>query len=118
MNIIDFLQQKKSNHKPKLLGALDDIASSVFIPYQNLFSLQNIDMLFGMFSVSLRAYMTDSVLFLCPPQAVRYYDSLILKAEGKVEPELFCQLGHFNLLLEDYPKGESLPLSFTCTQVN
>lgn len=39
-------------------------------------------------------------------QAVRCYDSLILKAEGKVEPEIFCQLGHFNLLLEDYPKGE------------
>uniref|UniRef100_A0A3B3WHB9 [histone H3]-trimethyl-L-lysine(27) demethylase n=1 Tax=Poecilia mexicana TaxID=48701 RepID=A0A3B3WHB9_9TELE len=36
--------------------------------------------------------------------AVRCYDSLILKAEGKVEPEVFCQLGHFNLLLEDYPK--------------
>lgn len=45
-------------------------------------------------------------LFLSAPQAVRCYDSLILKAEGKVEPELFCQLGHFNLLLEDYPKGE------------
>lgn len=56
------------------------------------------------------------MLFLCAPQAVRCYDSLILKAEGKVEPELFCQLGHFNLLLEDYPKGESSPL-FTCTQV-
>ncbi|XP_028256524.1 lysine-specific demethylase 6A-like isoform X2 [Parambassis ranga] len=40
-------------------------------------------------------------------KAVRYYDSLILKAEGKVEPELFCQLGHFNLLLEDYPKALS-----------
>jgi len=39
-------------------------------------------------------------------KAVRCFDSLILKAEGKVEPELFCQLGHFNLLLEDYPKGE------------
>uniref|UniRef100_A0AAY4DG15 [histone H3]-trimethyl-L-lysine(27) demethylase n=1 Tax=Denticeps clupeoides TaxID=299321 RepID=A0AAY4DG15_9TELE len=39
-------------------------------------------------------------------KAVRCYDSLILKAEGKVEPELFCQLGHFNLLLEDYPKGK------------
>uniref|UniRef100_A0A8C7CGG0 [histone H3]-trimethyl-L-lysine(27) demethylase n=1 Tax=Oncorhynchus kisutch TaxID=8019 RepID=A0A8C7CGG0_ONCKI len=34
-------------------------------------------------------------------KAVRSYDSLILKAEGKVEPELFCQLGHFNLLLEE-----------------
>lgn len=42
----------------------------------------------------------------CPFQAVRCYESLILKAEGKVDPELFCQLGHFNLLLEDYAKGE------------
>ncbi|XP_036400518.1 lysine-specific demethylase 6A-like isoform X2 [Megalops cyprinoides] len=40
-------------------------------------------------------------------KAVRCYDSLILKAEGKVEAELFCQLGHFNLLLEDYPKALS-----------
>ncbi|XP_064871289.1 histone demethylase UTY-like [Oncorhynchus nerka] len=39
--------------------------------------------------------------------AVRSYDSLILKAEGKVEPELFCQLGHFNLLLEEYAKALS-----------
>uniref|UniRef100_A0A8C8FMA0 [histone H3]-trimethyl-L-lysine(27) demethylase n=1 Tax=Oncorhynchus tshawytscha TaxID=74940 RepID=A0A8C8FMA0_ONCTS len=43
-------------------------------------------------------------------KAVRSYDSLILKAEGKVEPELFCQLGHFNLLLEEYAKGELTPL--------
>uniref|UniRef100_A0A3Q2Y7K9 [histone H3]-trimethyl-L-lysine(27) demethylase n=1 Tax=Hippocampus comes TaxID=109280 RepID=A0A3Q2Y7K9_HIPCM len=40
-------------------------------------------------------------------KAVRCYDSLILKAEGKVEPEVFCQLGHFNLLLEAYPKALS-----------
>ncbi|XP_053493588.1 lysine (K)-specific demethylase 6A, like isoform X2 [Ictalurus furcatus] len=40
-------------------------------------------------------------------KAVRCYESLILKAEGKVDPELFCQLGHFNLLLEDYPKALS-----------
>ncbi|TKS66319.1 Lysine-specific demethylase 6A [Collichthys lucidus] len=45
-------------------------------------------------------------------KAVRCYDSLILKAEGKVEPELFCQLGHFNLLLEDYPKGERMLVLF------
>lgn len=45
-----------------------------------------------------------------PLQAVRCYDSLILKAEGKVEPAIFCQLGHFNLLLEDYPKGEFTPI--------
>uniref|UniRef100_A0A674CNR2 [histone H3]-trimethyl-L-lysine(27) demethylase n=1 Tax=Salmo trutta TaxID=8032 RepID=A0A674CNR2_SALTR len=40
-------------------------------------------------------------------KAVSCYDSVILKAEGKVEPEMFCQLGHFNLLLEDYPKALS-----------
>ncbi|XP_045078370.1 lysine (K)-specific demethylase 6A, like isoform X3 [Coregonus clupeaformis] len=40
-------------------------------------------------------------------KAVRCYASLILKAEGKVEPELFCQLGHFNLLLEEYAKALS-----------
>uniref|UniRef100_A0A671Q6L0 [histone H3]-trimethyl-L-lysine(27) demethylase n=1 Tax=Sinocyclocheilus anshuiensis TaxID=1608454 RepID=A0A671Q6L0_9TELE len=39
--------------------------------------------------------------------AVRCYESLILKAEGKVDPEFFCQLGHFNLLLEEYPKALS-----------
>uniref|UniRef100_A0A8D0G2H9 [histone H3]-trimethyl-L-lysine(27) demethylase n=1 Tax=Strix occidentalis caurina TaxID=311401 RepID=A0A8D0G2H9_STROC len=39
--------------------------------------------------------------------AVRCYESLILKAEGKVESDFFCQLGHFNLLLEDYPKGKN-----------
>ncbi|XDV30266.1 hypothetical protein PO909_033220 [Leuciscus waleckii] len=33
--------------------------------------------------------------------------ALLLKAEGKVEPEVFCQLGHFNLLLEDYSKALS-----------
>ncbi|XP_050996936.1 lysine-specific demethylase 6A isoform X4 [Acomys russatus] len=40
-------------------------------------------------------------------KAVRCYESLILKAEGKVESDSFCQLGHFNLLLEDYPKALS-----------
>ncbi|KAK5607934.1 Lysine-specific demethylase 6A [Crenichthys baileyi] len=40
-------------------------------------------------------------------KAVSCYDSLILKAEGKVDPDVFCQLGHFNLLLEDYPKALS-----------
>ncbi|XP_051752423.1 lysine (K)-specific demethylase 6A, like isoform X2 [Ctenopharyngodon idella] len=40
-------------------------------------------------------------------KAVRCYESLIQKAEGKVDPEFFCQLGHFNLLLEEYPKALS-----------
>ncbi|XP_030284191.1 lysine-specific demethylase 6A isoform X2 [Sparus aurata] len=40
-------------------------------------------------------------------KAVNCYDALILKAEGKVDPDIFCQLGHFNLLLEDYPKALS-----------
>ncbi|KAK2495834.1 hypothetical protein MC885_015415 [Smutsia gigantea] len=41
-------------------------------------------------------------------KAVHCYESLILKAEGKVESDFYCQLGHFNLLLEDYPKGNVL----------
>ncbi|XP_052004146.1 lysine-specific demethylase 6A-like isoform X3 [Xyrauchen texanus] len=40
-------------------------------------------------------------------KAVHCYDVYILNAKGKVEPEAFCQLGHFNLLLEDYPKALS-----------
>uniref|UniRef100_A0A3Q3DK63 [histone H3]-trimethyl-L-lysine(27) demethylase n=1 Tax=Hippocampus comes TaxID=109280 RepID=A0A3Q3DK63_HIPCM len=40
-------------------------------------------------------------------QAVSCYNNLILKAEGKVDPDIFCQLGHFHLLLEDYPKALS-----------
>uniref|UniRef100_A0AAQ4Q169 [histone H3]-trimethyl-L-lysine(27) demethylase n=1 Tax=Gasterosteus aculeatus aculeatus TaxID=481459 RepID=A0AAQ4Q169_GASAC len=40
-------------------------------------------------------------------KAVSCYDALILKAEGKVDPDIFCQLGHFNLLLEDYSKALS-----------
>uniref|UniRef100_A0A8C6AF66 [histone H3]-trimethyl-L-lysine(27) demethylase n=1 Tax=Marmota marmota marmota TaxID=9994 RepID=A0A8C6AF66_MARMA len=40
-------------------------------------------------------------------KAVHCYESLILKAEGKVESDFFCQLGHFNLLLEDYSKALS-----------
>uniref|UniRef100_A0A3Q3VTE9 [histone H3]-trimethyl-L-lysine(27) demethylase n=1 Tax=Mola mola TaxID=94237 RepID=A0A3Q3VTE9_MOLML len=39
--------------------------------------------------------------------AVRCYDAVILKAEGKVDPDIYCQLGHFSLLLEDYPKALS-----------
>uniref|UniRef100_A0A8C5HQ22 [histone H3]-trimethyl-L-lysine(27) demethylase n=1 Tax=Gouania willdenowi TaxID=441366 RepID=A0A8C5HQ22_GOUWI len=40
-------------------------------------------------------------------KAVSCYEAVILKAEGKVNPEVFSQLGHFNLLLEDYPKALS-----------
>uniref|UniRef100_A0A8C5LN58 [histone H3]-trimethyl-L-lysine(27) demethylase n=1 Tax=Leptobrachium leishanense TaxID=445787 RepID=A0A8C5LN58_9ANUR len=40
-------------------------------------------------------------------KAVRCYEAVILKSEGKVESDFFCQLGHFNLLLEDYPKALS-----------
>lgn len=44
--------------------------------------------------------------FFLSTQAVSCYDALILKSEGKVDADVFCQLGHFNLLLEDYQKGE------------
>ncbi|XP_077584160.1 lysine-specific demethylase 6A isoform X3 [Stigmatopora nigra] len=40
-------------------------------------------------------------------KAVSCYNALILKAEGKVDPDIFCQIGHFHLLLEDYPKALS-----------
>ncbi|XP_061679729.1 histone demethylase UTY [Syngnathoides biaculeatus] len=40
-------------------------------------------------------------------KAVGCYNAVVLKAEGKVDPEVFCQLGHFHLLLEDYPKALS-----------
>ncbi|XP_063100569.1 lysine-specific demethylase 6A-like isoform X10 [Cavia porcellus] len=40
-------------------------------------------------------------------KAVHCYESLILKTDGKVESDFFCQLGHFNLLLEDYSKALS-----------
>uniref|UniRef100_D6RFT4 Ubiquitously transcribed tetratricopeptide repeat containing, Y-linked n=1 Tax=Mus musculus TaxID=10090 RepID=D6RFT4_MOUSE len=41
-------------------------------------------------------------------KAIHFYESLIVKAEGKVESDFFCQLGHFNLLLEDYSKGSEV----------
>ncbi|XP_051996253.1 lysine-specific demethylase 6A-like isoform X1 [Xyrauchen texanus] len=40
-------------------------------------------------------------------KAVRCYESVIQKSEGKVDPEFFCQLGHFKLLLEEYSKALS-----------
>ncbi|XP_058260189.1 histone demethylase UTY-like isoform X3 [Hemibagrus wyckioides] len=67
-------------------------------------SLAGIDSsLFGFLRLHEDGARTKALLL----KAVRCYESLILKAEGKVNPELFCQLGHFNLLLEDYPKALS-----------
>lgn len=78
----------KVNSKSKLF------ARSIFKQFKNrLF-----------FQVDFLTFNIKYLLF--PPQAVRCYDVYILKAEGKVEPEVFCHLGHFNLLLEDYPKGK------------
>ncbi|XP_039601087.1 lysine-specific demethylase 6A isoform X3 [Polypterus senegalus] len=67
-------------------------------------SLAEIDSrLFGFLRLHEDGARTKALLL----KAVRCYESLILKSEGKVEPELFCQLGHFNLLLEDYSKALS-----------
>ncbi|KAM9482570.1 lysine-specific demethylase 6A-like isoform 2-T2 [Clarias gariepinus] len=67
-------------------------------------SLAGIDSsLFGFLRLHEDGARTKALLL----KAVCCYESLILKAEGKVDPELFCQLGHFNLLLEDYPKALS-----------
>ncbi|XP_064339581.1 lysine-specific demethylase 6A-like isoform X1 [Camelus dromedarius] len=59
--------------------------------------------LFGFMSLHEDGARTKTLL----GKAVRCYESLILTAEGKVESEFFCQLGHFNLLLEDYSKALS-----------
>eukprot|EP00064_Thunnus_orientalis_P010701 superscaffoldBa00001477_g10727 len=68
-------------------------------------SLVGIDSsLFGFHRLQEDGARTKALLL----KAVSCYDALILKAEGKVDPDIFCQLGHFNLLLEDYPKGEDL----------
>ncbi|XP_023999540.1 histone demethylase UTY-like [Salvelinus sp. IW2-2015] len=45
------------------------------------------------------------LLYLSPGRLFLRFSHL--EAEGKVEPELFCQLGHFNLLLEEYAKALS-----------
>ncbi|XP_047456769.1 lysine-specific demethylase 6A isoform X3 [Mugil cephalus] len=67
-------------------------------------SLAGIDSsLFGFHRLQEDGARTKALLL----KAVSCYDALILKAEGKVEPDVFCQLGHFNLLLEDYPKALS-----------
>ncbi|MXQ95131.1 hypothetical protein E5288_WYG018541 [Bos mutus] len=60
-------------------------------------------LLFGFLNLHEDGAKTETLLL----KAVCCYESLILKAEGKVESEFFCQLGHFNLLLEDYPKALS-----------
>ncbi|XP_008575310.1 PREDICTED: lysine-specific demethylase 6A-like isoform X16 [Galeopterus variegatus] len=59
--------------------------------------------LFGFLSLHEDGARTKTLL----GKAVRCYESLILKAEGKVDSDFFCQLGHFNLLLEDYAKALS-----------
>ncbi|ELK07551.1 Histone demethylase UTY [Pteropus alecto] len=59
--------------------------------------------LFGFVKIQEDGASTKTLL----GKAVCCYESLILKAEGKVEADFFCRLGHFNLLLEDYPKALS-----------
>ncbi|KAK2840354.1 hypothetical protein Q5P01_014094 [Channa striata] len=67
-------------------------------------SLAGIDSsLFGFHRLQEDGARTKALLL----KAVSCYEALILKAEGKVEPDIFCQLGHFNLLLEDFEKALS-----------
>uniref|UniRef100_A0A3B3VB14 [histone H3]-trimethyl-L-lysine(27) demethylase n=1 Tax=Poecilia latipinna TaxID=48699 RepID=A0A3B3VB14_9TELE len=67
-------------------------------------SLVGIDSsLFGFHGLQEDGARTKALLL----KAVSCYDGLILKAEGKVDPDVFCQLGHFNLLLEEYSKALS-----------
>uniref|UniRef100_A0A3P9M010 [histone H3]-trimethyl-L-lysine(27) demethylase n=1 Tax=Oryzias latipes TaxID=8090 RepID=A0A3P9M010_ORYLA len=59
--------------------------------------------LFGFHGLQEDGARTKALLL----KAVSCFEGLILKAEGKVDPGVFCQLGHFNLLLEDYQKALS-----------
>ncbi|GCB62504.1 hypothetical protein scyTo_0011475 [Scyliorhinus torazame] len=59
--------------------------------------------LFGFLKVHEDGARTKALLI----KAIHCFESVIKKCEGKVDPDLFCQLGHFNLLLEDYPKALS-----------
>uniref|UniRef100_A0A4W3IJ83 [histone H3]-trimethyl-L-lysine(27) demethylase n=1 Tax=Callorhinchus milii TaxID=7868 RepID=A0A4W3IJ83_CALMI len=59
--------------------------------------------LFGFLKLHEDGARTKALLI----KAIHCFESVIKKCEGKVDPELFCQLGHFNLLLEDYPKALS-----------
>uniref|UniRef100_A0A3B3H4G7 Lysine (K)-specific demethylase 6A n=1 Tax=Oryzias latipes TaxID=8090 RepID=A0A3B3H4G7_ORYLA len=56
--------------------------------------------LFGFHGLQEDGARTKALLL----KAVSCFEGHILKAEGKVDPGVFCQLGHFNLLLEDYQK--------------
>ncbi|CAH1245742.1 KDM6A [Branchiostoma lanceolatum] len=40
-------------------------------------------------------------------KGISYLEQEIRKAGDQVDPHLYCQLGHFHLLLEDYPKAMS-----------
>uniref|UniRef100_A0A3B3HYJ0 [histone H3]-trimethyl-L-lysine(27) demethylase n=1 Tax=Oryzias latipes TaxID=8090 RepID=A0A3B3HYJ0_ORYLA len=59
--------------------------------------------LFGFHGLQEDGARTKALLL----KAVSCFEGHILKAEGKVDPGVFCQLGHFNLLLEDYQKALS-----------
>ncbi|XP_032746431.1 histone demethylase UTY-like isoform X2 [Rattus rattus] len=66
-------------------------------------ALCGLDSFFGFLSLCKDGAKMKTLL----NKAIHCYESLIVKAEGKVESDFFCQLGHFNLLLEDYSKALS-----------
>lgn len=43
--------------------------------------------------------------FVILSQGVRYYENVLVKDGGHANPNVYCKLGHFHLLLEDYVKG-------------
>ena len=53
-----------------------------------------------------------------PSQAIQYLERMLIQAQQQlkieaefhdkaidIDPKTYCKLGHFQLLLEDYPKG-------------
>ncbi|XP_030432409.1 lysine-specific demethylase 6A isoform X4 [Gopherus evgoodei] len=96
-----FGDEEKKMAAGKANGQSEDFAS---LTAEERAALSGLDSrVFGFLRLHEDGARTKALLL----KAVRCYESLILKAEGKVESDFFCQLGHFNLLLEDYPKALS-----------
>ncbi|XP_033616471.1 histone demethylase UTY-like, partial [Fukomys damarensis] len=94
-----FGDEKKKMAAEKASGQSEDASLSLTV--QEREALRELDSsLFGFLSRHEDGARTKTLL----GKAVHCYESLMLKADGKVESDFFCQLGHFNLLLEDYSK--------------
>ena len=44
-------------------------------------------------------------------KGLRYYENALLNDGSHASPNIYCKLGHFHLLLEDYVKGIRVALN-------